>query len=115
MVFANENWPVVLVMLIYCLRNAALGVLMMPITTWGMGALSKEQYAQGTAVMNAFRNVAGAIGSAVVIGFMAMVTEMNAGSPHAVMYGFNAAFGFVAVFTVFMMIIAFFCVKAGKE
>jgi len=115
MAFAAESWPVILIMLIYCLRNAALGVLMMPVTTWGMGALAKEEYAQGTAVMNAFRNVAGAIGSAVVIGFMAMVTEMNAASPHAVMYGFNAAFGFVSIFSVFMVIIAFFFVKSGKE
>lgn len=115
MVFATETTPVLLVMAIYALRNAALAVLMMPVITWGMGALPKEQYSQGTAVMNTFKNVAGAIGSAVVIGFMAMITQINAGNPHADMYGFNGAFAFTTVFTVFMIIIAFGFVKSGKK
>ncbi|MBQ2369886.1 MAG: MFS transporter, partial [Peptococcaceae bacterium] len=114
MVFATESTHVLLVMAIYALRNAALAVLMMPVITWGMGALPKEQYSQGTAVMNTFKNVAGAIGSAVVIGFMAFITQVNAGNPHADMYGFNGAFAFTTVFTIFMVVIAFI-VKPGKE
>jgi DHA2 family lincomycin resistance protein-like MFS transporter len=114
MVFATETTPVLLVMAIYALLNAALAVLMMPVITWGMGALPKEQYSQGTAVMNTFKNVAGAIGSAVVIGFMAFITQVNAGNPHADMYGFNGAFAFTTVFTIFMVVIAFI-VKPGKE
>ena len=102
-------------MLIYALRNGALAMLMMPFVTWGMSTVSKELYAQGTAVMNTFKNISGAIGSAVVVGFMGVVTQLTAGSPHALMYGFNGAFAFVGVFTIFMMVIAFFFVKSGKE
>ena len=88
---------------------------MMPLTVWGMGAIGKENAAQGTALMNSLRNVSGAIGSATVIGFMGMVTQWTADSPHAVMYGFNGAFAFVGVFTIFMLVIALFFVKPGKE
>ena len=115
MAFATEAMPIWAVIVLYCLRNGSLGLLMMPLTTWGMGALKKEQIAQGTAIMNALRNIAGAIGSAVVIGFMATVTKLTAASPHAAMYGFNGAFAFVGLFTVFMMVIAVFFVKPGKN
>ena len=114
MVVVTEQVPIIILLLIYALRNAALAVLMMPLITWGMGALQKEQIAQGTAVMNTFKNVAGAIGSAVVIGFMAWITNMTSDSMHAVMYGFNGAFGFTAVFTIVMLFIAIFMVKPGK-
>lgn len=115
MVFAQETMPLLLVMLIYALRNGALAMLMMPLTTWGMSALTNSQYAQGTAVMNTLKNVAGAIGSAVVIGFMALITQLHVTSPHAEMYGFNAAFGFTAVFSLFMVVISFVFVKQQKE
>ena len=114
MVFAKETMPILVVMMLYCLRNGSLGVLLMPLTTWGMSALPREQTAQGTAVMNSLRNVSGAIGTAVVIGFMAMVSNMTADTGHAVMYGFNGAFGFVGVFTIVMLVIAIFLVKPGK-
>lgn len=115
MAFVTESMPILIIMVIYALRNAALAVLMMPLITWAMSTLQKDQIAQGTAVFNTFKNVSGAIGSAVVIGFMTVVTQLTASSPHAEMYGFNGAFGFTTVFTVFMMIIAFFFVKPGKE
>ena len=115
MAIATEEMPIILVMLIYALRNGALAMLMMPFITWGMSTVSKELYAQGTAVLNTFKNVSGAIGSAVVVGFMGVVTQLTAASPHALMYGFNGAFAFVGVFTIFMMVIAFFFVKQGKN
>ena len=88
---------------------------MMPLITWAMSTLRKEDIAQGTAVFNTFKNVAGAIGSAVVIGFMAVITNITQGSIHAEMYGFNGAFAFTTVFTVVMLFIAVFKVKAGKS
>ncbi len=115
MAFTTETTSLLLVMLIYAIRNAALAMLMMPFITWAMSTLQREQIAQGTAVFNTFKNVSGAIGSAVVIGFMTVITQLTASSPHAEMYGFNGAFAFTTVFTVFMMIIAFFFVKPGKE
>ena len=115
MVFANESMPIIVAMLIYALRNAALAMLMMPLITWGMSTIPKEQFAQGNAVLNSLKNVAGAIGSAGVIGFMGFITNITAASPHAIMYGFNAAFAFTGAFTVFMLIISVFFVKPGKE
>ncbi len=114
MAFATETTSLLLVMLVYAIRNAALALLMMPLITWAMSTLQKEQIAQGTAVFNTFKNVAGAIGSAVVIGFMAVITNLTADSIHAEMYGFNGAFAFTTVFTVFMLFISVFFVKPGK-
>ena len=111
MAVATEETPLFVVLIIYAVRNASLAMLMMPLITWGMSALPKEQIAQGTAVMNTFKNVAGAIGSAVIIGFMAFVTQLTADSPHAVMYGFNGAFGFSAAISMIMVVIAFCFIK----
>ena len=115
MAFATEQTSLLLVMVLYAVRNAALALLMMPLITWAMSTLRKEDIAQGTAVFNTFKNVAGAIGSAVVIGFMAVITNITQGSIHAEMYGFNGAFAFTTVFTVVMLFIAVFKVKAGKS
>ena len=112
--FATEEMPLLVVLIIYAIRNAALAMLMMPLITWGMSTLEKDQIAQGTAVMRTLNNVAGAIGSAVIIGFMAFVTNISDFSPHAVMYGFNGAFGFSGVCTIIMVIIAFFFIKPKK-
>ena len=115
MIFADETMPLLVLMTIYAVRNGALAMLMMPLTTWGMSALAKEQFAQGTAVMNTLKNVAGAIGSAVVIGFMAVITQLYAGNTHAEMYGFNGAFAFTTVFTVFMVAIAVFVKPKNRK
>ena len=115
MIIAKESTSIFIVMVLYTIRNAGLALLMMPLVTWGMSVISKEQYAQGTAVMNTLKNVAGAIGSAVVVGFMAFITQINGATIHAEMHGVNAAFALSTVFTVFMFIIAIFFVKSKKE
>ena len=111
MVIATEDMPILIVMLLYSVRNVGLALLMMPLVTWGMSIIGKEQYAQGTAVMNTMKNVAGAIGTAVIIGFMSLFAQLNAASVHAEMYGVNAAFALSTVITVFMLVIAMFFVK----
>ena len=115
MVIATENMPVLGVMLLYTLRNIGLALLMMPLVTWGMSVVSREQYAQGTAVMNTMKNVAGAIGTAVTIGFMSLFAELNVTSAHAEMYGVNAAFALSTVITLIMLVIALFFVKPEKS
>ena len=115
MAFATEEMSLLLVLIIYAIRNVALAMLMMPLITWGMSTLEKEQIAQGTAVMKTFNNVSGAIGSAVIIGFMAFVTNFTAESPHAVMYGFNGACAFSGFFTIFLIVISFFLLKPSKN
>jgi hypothetical protein len=111
MVIATEDMPILIVMLLYSVRNVGLALLMMPLVTWGMSIIGKEQYAQGTAVMNTMKNVAGAIGTAVIIGFMSLFAQLNAASVHAEMYGVNAAFALSTVITVIMFVIAIFFVK----
>ena len=115
MTIITESTSLLLVCVPYIMRNISLGVLMMPLTTWGLSALEQSQTAQGTAVLNSFKNTAAAIGSAVVIGVMNTVTKLTASSPHADMYGFNGAFAFVSVFSLAMLIIAIFFVKPRKQ
>ena len=115
MVIATEEMSILMLLLLFTLRNAALALLMMPLVTWGMSVVRQEQIAQGTAMMNTLKNVSNAVGSAVIVGFMALIAQTTAASPHAEMYGVNAAFALCTAMSVIMMVIAFFFVKPAKK
>ena len=115
MIVVTDATAPMIQMLLFMIRNIGLALLMMPLVTWGMSVISKEQYAQGTAVMNTMKNVAGAIGTAVTIGFMSLFAELNVNSANADMYGINAAFALSTVLTLFMLVIAIGFVKSEKH
>ena len=50
------------------LRCAATGCLLMPFVTWGNKNIPPELTAHGTALLTSLRTVAGAIGTAVLLG-----------------------------------------------
>ena len=50
------------------LRYLSIGLLQMPLMTWGNSALQRVHLAQGTALITSFRNAFGAIGVAVFVG-----------------------------------------------
>ena len=59
--------PLLLVVIMFAVRQAAIGCMMMPIATWAMSTLDKGATADGTAILTSLRTIAGSIGSAVFV------------------------------------------------
>lgn len=56
-----------------CLRMLGVALLQMPLVAWGTSAVPQASLAQGTAILTALRNLAGAIGVAVFVGLLGVL------------------------------------------
>lgn len=56
-----------------CLRMLGVALLQMPLVAWGTSAVPQVSLAQGTAILTALRNLAGAIGVAVFVGLLGVL------------------------------------------
>lgn len=81
--------------LLFTIRELGMSMANMPINTWGINALSYDLIAHGNAINNTARQVAGSIGTAIMVTVMTMVTNsrLSVGAPaEATLAGINAAF-----------------------
>lgn len=95
---ANEAGVWVLTAL-FLVRSAAMACLMMPLVTWGVGALPDDKNAHGTSLISTLRTLAGAIGMAVGVGIMNSVAQAT-GSALA---GFRVSFALLTAFSVLLV------------
>ena len=65
--FLGPNMGLITLTVLYTVRLFSLSLVNMPITTWGMNALSNELVNHGTSVNNTFRQVAGSLGTAIIV------------------------------------------------
>ena len=63
-------------------RYLAIGLVQMPLTTWGNTAVPKPMLASGTALLTSLRNVAGSIGVALFVGIL---STFGVGAAYAAM------------------------------
>lgn len=96
-----------------CIRCAAIGCLLMPFVTWGVGGVSKDLTAHASALLTSLRTVAGAVGIAVFVSIMSYVTDISSASygSDAAMHGLNVAYLIMSAITVVMLLIGIFAVK----
>ncbi|MDO5117705.1 MAG: MDR family MFS transporter [Eggerthellaceae bacterium] len=100
--------------IIICLRSFALSLINMPISTWGLNALDNKVLNHGNALSNTLRQVAGSLGTALVISVYSMVAAYNGaelGETQASMIGINVAFAVQAVICLAAMIVVIVMVK----
>lgn len=99
------------------IRSVAIGCLMMPLVTWGMSGMKTELTAHGTALLTSLRTIAGAIGTAVFVGIMTLVSEQAqlAGRADASLYGLNMTFLAMSLSTLLLLCIGIFFVKRGAS
>ncbi|MBX5317020.1 MDR family MFS transporter [Staphylococcus caprae] len=120
--FLTTSTPYWYVVTIYAIRMFSVGLLMMPLNTIAINALPNTDISHGTAIMNSVRIIAGAMGTALSITVMSIITKASAqifdihGSKLSIMkqsivYGIDAAF----IFTTFLIIIAFILSLFIKE
>lgn len=86
--------------IINAIRMLGISMVMMPSTTLGLNQLPKSLISHGTAMNNTFRQMAGAVGTAILVTVMTTTTIQN-GTIEGAIHGVNMSFfvtGFVALF-----------------
>ncbi len=86
---------IVYITILYAVRMFAMALVNMPITTWGMNALPNSLMNHGTAVNNTLRQVAGSLGTAIIIAISTITQNMTSpmlGEAQGTMFGINMAF-----------------------
>ena len=100
------------------LRNLSMSLINMPLNTWSMNALDNRYINHGNAVNNTFRQVAGSLGTAIVVSCYSIVTAMQTdtvGQVNASMAGINFAFFVQGILCIAATIIVVFFVKDKKR
>ncbi len=94
MVMMNENTSLLWLSFVYTVRCVGLALVNMPLNTWGLNALENRVMAHGTAIGNTFRQVAGSLGTAVLITVMSIVVaaSANPATDAAQIHGINMAY-----------------------
>jgi hypothetical protein len=68
------------IMLLYCMRMFGMSFLMMPVMTEGMNQLPRRFMAHGTATSNTMRQVAGSLGTALLVSVMSNRSDFHMGN-----------------------------------
>lgn len=113
MCFVSMETPLILAAILNIIRNIAIGCLMMPFVTWGITNVESKNTADGTALLNSLRTMAGAIGTAVFVGIMNAVATSSADSygDNAGIHGMHVSFGIMSCVAVIMILVASFVIK----
>ena len=98
---------------VYSIRLLGISMIQMPLTTSGLNTLDRSLYSHGNAASNTLRQVAGSIGTSIIITIMSKASASSGITDplKASVHGMNVAFASVAGLTLVGTIIAFFVVK----
>ncbi len=112
----DENTSIFYLAFVYTVRMIGLSLVNMPINTWGINALENRVIAHGTAIANTFRQVAGSLGTAVLITVMSIVvaSSIDPASIPAQIHGINMAYLGAAAMMFIALILTFIFVKDEK-
>ena len=119
-VFVGTNTSIAVITILFAVRMFSMALVNMPITTWGMNALDNKVMNHGTSVNNTLRQVAGSLGTAIIIAVSTQVQNIASpglGATEGTMLGINAAFLVCTVLCLvgLVMTIALVKDKPGEE
>lgn len=111
--FLGKDTSLIHVSLMYCIRMIGISMVLMPLTTWGIKTLDRELISHATAINSTLRQIAGAIGSAVLITIMTTATKKaHMGSTIlSNIHGIDVAFSIAATLAFIGLIISICFIK----
>ncbi|QOS67674.1 DHA2 family efflux MFS transporter permease subunit [Eggerthella guodeyinii] len=117
--FLGTETGIITLTILYTVRLFSLSLVNMPITTWGMNALDNELVNHGTSVNNTFRQVAGSLGTAIIVSASTIATNMTSesmGQLQGSIFGIDVAFALAGVLCLigFIMVVALVKNKPGE-
>ncbi|MGG3623402.1 MDR family MFS transporter [Bacillus gobiensis] len=110
----TESTPFLYMSIVYAFRMMGLGIVLMPITTAGLNVLPRHLIPHGTAMNNTMRQIAGSIGTALLITIMTQGAHTAANAPStelAMIHGVNLAFVASTIISAVGLILTFFIQK----
>lgn len=93
--FLGDATGLAFLIVVYTVRMFSMSLVNMPITTWAMNALDNRVLNHGTSVNNTLRQVAGSLGTAILISVSTVsagIAQRGTDALHAGIFGVNAAF-----------------------
>jgi EmrB/QacA subfamily drug resistance transporter len=116
MAFIGTETVVPYVLVAYTFRLLGISLVNMPLNTWGINALSNRKIPHGNAINNTGRQVAGSMGTAILVTVMMLVSgDLETPDLASTALGIDAAFGGAALLTLAALIMAVFKVKKQPE
>jgi EmrB/QacA subfamily drug resistance transporter len=113
LMFLSPNIPLWYILTAYTLRLAGISLVNMPLNTWGINALPSAMIAHGNSINNTARQIAGSIGTAVLITVMTLVSSSHGGPETiALSKGIDAAFIGATIITLSALILAI--IRVGR-
>lgn len=92
---------------VQAVRMLGIAMVMMPVTTAGLNQLSSEMLPHGTAMNNTLRQMAGAIGTALLVTIMTSSAIPEEGV-NGVIHGVNVAFSVAGIIAAVGLVLTFF-------
>ncbi|GGA85280.1 DHA2 family efflux MFS transporter permease subunit [Ornithinibacillus halotolerans] len=92
---------------VHAFRMIGVAMVMMPVTTAGLNQLSREMLPHGTAMNNTLRQIAGAIGTALLVTIMTSTAQPERGLD-GIIHGVNMAFAVAGITAAIGLVITFF-------
>lgn len=112
--FLGTETGLITLTLLYTVRLFSLSLVNMPITTWGMNAPDNELVNHGTSVNNTFRQVAGSLGTAIIVSASTIATNATSRvmtPTQASIFGIDVAFALAGVLCLIGLIMVVALVK----
>jgi len=107
--FVTIHTNIWVVAVINIFRSIALGVMTMPVITWAMSKIPASKTTDGSATINSFRIVSGAIGTALFVSIMTTVSDMVQGRhEEPQLFGINVAFLVMAAISFVILLFGIF-------
>lgn len=104
------------VIVVYAVRMFGISMLMTHLTTSGLNSLHRELYSHGNAIVNTLRQVAGSIGTSMIVTLMSKASAYSeyTNPLDTSVYWMNISLLSVGVLTVVGIILAFFTIKKNE-
>ena len=105
------------VIVVYAIRMLGISMITMPLTTSGLNTLEREFYSHGNAAISTLRQVAGSIGTSMIVTLMSKASA-NSGLTDPIkanVHGMNVSFISIGGLTLAGLIITFFVVQKKES
>ena len=101
--FLAPTWSLVLIGTLYSLRMIGMALNNSSLMAWATIDLSEDMTPHGVSVMNTFRQIAGAFGTALMVTALRLTEQAGGGTLAATTQGLSLAFGLAAVISLFAL------------
>jgi EmrB/QacA subfamily drug resistance transporter len=106
-VFFNKNTNILLISFSYILRLIGLVFTIMPLFAYALSDLPRKDYAHGNAIINANRQIFGALGTTVLVAFVTVSSTVG----NVSVKGINGGFFIQVILLIFALLISIFIIK----